>query len=915
MNKAFYRLFKYTIAYKFSFLTAIFGFLVFAAADVAAVEWIRRVIEFIGSDEPKPAFVLAYALIAIATIRGVGFFIGNYFMARVGFGIVHDLRHQLFNKLLYLPKRYFDNSQSGQLLSRITFTTTQVSGATTTAVKTLIKEGALLIGLFFYMLYLDWKLTIMLVGVIPIIGLIVMVAGKRLRKLAKRIQTAMGAVTHIASEAVDGNQEIKSFGANAYETNRFAFANNANRNQNLKLEATNSLATPIVQILISFSMALVAYLALEQGFSIKLEADTFVAFFTAAGLLAKPMRQLTNINAVVQKGIAAAAEIFEQLDQPEEIDDGHITNPIKGSINFDNVAFSYNQNESILKGISFKVDPGKTVAIVGKSGSGKSTISSLISRFYSGFSGSITIDDINIKDYELQHLRNSISIVTQKPNLFNDTVARNIAYGNETIDNEKVLFAAEKAGCKEFIEKLPDGYKTFIGDDGVLLSGGQRQRIAIARAFYKDAPIVILDEATSALDSESESFIQASINELTKDKTTIIIAHRLSTIENAHKILVIDEGIIIEEGNHQELLKSNGLYKTLYKSHETLTSSKKSVNPSKPRYLPDFYEEEVTTNSLVNAWYNKSIWLWFLLPFSFIAKLIYTSRKKRLLNSQKAFKKPILVVGNITVGGTGKTPLVRAIAEYFLAKGKKVGLVSRGYGGKYQGTLNVTKNSTFKETGDEAQILTKIGVPLVLDRNRSRGIEFLLSKYPEIDMVVTDDGLQHYSMKRDIEIAVIDGRRRLGNGFMLPAGPLREPKSRLSEVDFIINNGGPAEDGEYLMSMNPSKFVHLSSGKTYDVSSWPMHKNIHAVAGIGNPNRFFDLLTKLGFSSIKHAFNDHHKFQVRDLEYLDHLPIIMTEKDAAKCKTFNNSKIWYLVIAAQPEEKFLKDLEGKLNAR
>ena len=551
MNKAFKRLLQYTFAYKASFLVAIVGFLLFAAADVAAVEWIRRVIEYIGSEQSNPGTYLAYALIAIATIRGIGFFIGNYFMARVGFGIVHDLRHQLFNKLLYLPKRYFDESQSGQLLNRITFTTTQVSGATTNAVKTLIKEGALLVGLFFYMLYLDWRLTIMLVAVIPVIGFIVMIAGRRLRKLAKKIQTAMGDVTHIASEAVDGNQEIKSFDAGNYESNRFAFANNANRKQNLKLEATNSLATPIVQILISFSLALVAYIALEQGLSIKLEADTFVAFFTAAGLMAKPMRQLTNINAVIQKGIAAAVEIFEQLDHPVEKDDGEVTSEIKGSIQFSNVAFGYNQQESVLKDISFAVEPGKTIALVGKSGSGKSTISSLISRFYSGFSGKITIDDVDIKDYKLQHLRNSISIVTQKPNLFNDTVERNIAYGYEDIDKERLVFAAEKAGCKDFIDRLPDGFRTYIGDDGVLLSGGQRQRLAIARAFYKNSPIVILDEATSALDTESESFIQESIDELTHGKTTIIIAHRLSTIEKANRILVIDEGIIAEQGTHK----------------------------------------------------------------------------------------------------------------------------------------------------------------------------------------------------------------------------------------------------------------------------------------------------------------------------------------------------------------------------
>ena len=517
-------------------------------------------------------------------------------MSRVGFGIVHDLRSELFSKLINLPKNYFDQNQSGQLINRITFTTTQVSGAASNAIKTLVREGFLLLGLLVYMLTLNWKLTLLLLITTPFIALIVYVAGRRLRKLAKTIQTAMGDVTHLASEAVDGNLEIKSFNAEKYERDRFFAANASNKNQNLKLEATSNLATPIIQLLVSISLSIVAYFALGSQLGIELKAEDFVAFITAAGLMAKPIRQLSNINAVIQKGLAAAIEIFDQLDAKEEEDLGKIDSNILGNIEFSDVSFSYNSKESVLSNLNFKILQNETVAIVGKSGSGKSTIASLISRFYSHYSGEIFIDGVSIHDYQLSHLRRSISIVNQSPTLFNDTIEKNIAYGDSTIDKDKLVEAAEISGCNEFISKLPEGYKSEIGDDGVLLSGGQRQRIAIARAFYKDSPIIILDEATSALDNESELIVQEAIEKLINNRTTIVIAHRLSTIENADKILVLDQGAVAESGTHFSLLEQDGIYKSLYQnkfndSSEIDQSSQRIVGQD---HLPSFTEEPVS---------------------------------------------------------------------------------------------------------------------------------------------------------------------------------------------------------------------------------------------------------------------------------------------------------------------------------
>ena len=913
------RLFSYTFRFKFSFILSIFGFILFASADIAAVEWIRRIIEYINSDQDDFSIYLVLALMFIAMGRGAGFFIGNYFMSRVGFGIVHDLRSELFSKLINLPKNFFDQNQSGQLINRITFTTTQVSGAASNAIKTLVREGFLLLGLLAYMLTLNWKLTLLLLITTPFIALIVYVAGRRLRKLAKTIQTAMGDVTHLASEAVDGNLEIKSFNAEKYEKDRFFAANASNKNQNLKLEATSNLATPIIQLLVSVSLSIVAYFALGSQLGIELSAEDFVAFITAAGLMAKPIRQLSNINAVIQKGLAAAVEIFDQLDTKEEEDIGELDSEILGNIKFSDVSFAYNSNEPVLTNLNFSITKNETVAIVGKSGSGKSTIANLISRFYSDFTGEISVDDVSILDYQLSHLRKSISIVNQSPTLFNDTIEKNIAYGDSDIDQAKLKEAAKISGCNDFISRQPEGVKSETGDDAVLLSGGQRQRLAIARAFYKDSPIIILDEATSALDNESELIVQEAIEQLINNRTTIVIAHRLSTIENADKILVLDNGSVAESGTHDELLGQEGIYKSLYqnKFNDSGDSKKPSRKAISQEFLPTFTEEPTQQGYLIDAWYNKSFWLYILAPLTFLFSSLVKARRNSYINNPKKVwnsPKPIIVVGNISMGGTGKTPLVKFIASELAKRGFKPGLVSRGYGGKYSGTLEVTSETTYKQTGDEAQILAKLNIPFFIDKNRSRAARKLQEKH-DVDVVISDDGLQHYAMGRDIEIAVIDGARRLGNGLAFPAGPLREPKSRLSEVDFIVNNGGPTEGDEILMTLSPAKFIHLNSGKEYSVDKWPMHNQVHAIAGVGNPNRFFDLLLRLGFEFDKNPFPDHHKYNKRDLYYLDHLPILMTEKDAAKCKHFKNSKIWYLSIESKIESQFIDKLEEKLNDR
>ena len=632
--------------------------------------------------------------------------------------------------------------------------------------------------------------------------------------------------------------------------------------------------------------------------------------------MAKPIRQLSSINGIIQKGLAAANEIFDQLDFDDETNTGDITKPIEGVIEFKDVSFGYTGDKNILNNINLTVNKHETIAFVGKSGSGKSTLANLISRFYSDYTGQILIDGIPNNEYDLSFLRKSISIVTQSPTLFNDTIERNIAYGEDEFDTERVMESARLAGCLDFIDKLPEGINSEIGDDGVLLSGGQRQRLAIARAFYKNSPIIILDEATSALDTESEELVQESLEKLISDRTTIVIAHRLSTIENADQIVVLDNGLISQQGKHSDLLEEEGIYASLYKNVPIESKKSSSTSLQKVSYLQPIDDVENNSSFVINAWYQKHLWLYLLLPFSWIFTFLTNRRRRKYLKNQiSSFKTdtPVVVVGNINIGGTGKTPLVKHIASKLKERGLKVGIVSRGYGGNFSGTLRVDDNTEYKKSGDEAQMLANLNVPLYLDKNRPRAIQNLINEN-DCDVILSDDGLQHYKMYRDIEIIVIDGSRRLGNGLTFPAGPLRESSKRLKTGNYIINNGGPTEDGEILMTLQPSKFVHLNTGKSYDIDKWPMHNQIHAVAGLGNPGRFFDTLSQLNFDIERHPFPDHHQFEESDLEFLDHHPIIMTEKDAARCKNFENPRIWYLTVEPKIEESFINDLESRIRS-
>ena len=565
----FSKLWPYITKHKFLLFFAIILLIISAFADTSLIGLLQPLLDkgFVENDQ-NFLFMAPIYIFALVFLRGAANYGYSYFLSLISTKIVLKIRQRLFNHYVDSPVSFYDKNSTGRLLSRITYDTDQVASSSSDALITIVRESAFICGLFYTMFINSWQLSLSLIFITPIvIGLISFVSIK-FRKMAKNMQNSMGNVTMSVEQMLKGHREIILFGAQDEESNHFAKVSNKFRRDTMRLVSISALSTPIVQLIISFAIAFVLLMASNPDLNIT--PGQFTVVFSSLVALMQPIKSLTSVNAEFQKGMAACQTLFSIFDQPIEKDNGNLTiERVKGNIEFKHVSFTYEtRQEPALRDINFKVEHGKTIAFVGRSGSGKTTVASLITRFYDISEGEILIDNHNIQDLTLYSLRDQIGLVSQNVHLFNDTIANNIAYGRiGEYSQSQIEEAAKKAYAYDFIKELENGFETVVGENGILLSGGQRQRIAIARALLRDNPILILDEATSALDSESEKAIQNALEELQKGRTSIVIAHRLSTIEKADKILVIDGGEIIEQGNHQELLSQNGLYSKLYESN------------------------------------------------------------------------------------------------------------------------------------------------------------------------------------------------------------------------------------------------------------------------------------------------------------------------------------------------------------
>ena len=563
------RLWRYVIPHKLIGLIAVVAMAASAMIEAAMVWLVEPLMdETLVAHDLETARWMPFAFIAIFIGRGITGFATEASLGRIGRSVISALRREVFNKFLTLPLRFIERHATGPMLSRMTYNVEMVAESVTSVVTIMVRDLLTVFAAMGIMIYQSVRLFIFVMILLPIIAALIQVLGKAFRRYSGRIQDSVGEVSQVTEEVLTGNRVVKIFGGYNYESERLAEVDERNFRQNLKLIRSRAFGVAVTQVVFGVGVAGVIYAAGAESVNGNLSPGSFMSFFGAMMLMMQPLRRITNVNATLQRGIAAGDSLFRIIDEEDEVDSGtYRSEDVHGKVEFRNVSFSYSDKDSpVLHDVSFTVEAGKSIAIVGHSGGGKSTLVGLLPRFYDVQSGEILLDGTPVQDYELANLRSNISLVSQDVILFNDTIANNLAYGQlRQCTRAELLQAADAAHVMDFIKDLPDGFETVVGDRGILLSGGQRQRVAIGRALLKNAPVLILDEATSSLDTKSERRIQEALSALMKDRTTLVIAHRLSTVESADRIIVLDQGHIVESGTHRELLDADGVYAGLYR--------------------------------------------------------------------------------------------------------------------------------------------------------------------------------------------------------------------------------------------------------------------------------------------------------------------------------------------------------------
>ena len=924
--KAYRALLSIAFEHKTYFLLAICGMIIFAATDAAFAYLMKPLLDegFINRD-PFIIQIIPIAIVLIFLVRMVAVFLRSYCMSFIGRTVINTLREMMFEKLLTLTSDEYDQASTAEIVTRFSYDVEGVAKAVSSSLTAFIQDSLRIIILLGYMIWLNWQLTAIFLFAGPIVFIIVVRVSGRFRRIAKNIQQSMGGVTQVAQEVVDANRVVKIFGGDDFERDKFTRVNKNNLKLNLKMTIAQAISMPLIQLIVAIAFAVIVAFATSDSMRDVISTGDFVSFIFALTMLLAPMRVLSSINAQIQKGIAAGESVFGFTARDSERDEGElILERAQGRLRFDRVVLRYRRSEQrVLDEISFEVEPNTTVAIVGRSGSGKSSLVNLIPRLYEYDSGEVQLDGQRLDQYRIADLRRQIAYVGQDVRLFNDTIRNNIAYGIAgEVDEEQIIEAARQAHAWEFIEEMPEQLDTEVGERGVLLSGGQRQRIAIARALLKNAPILILDEATSALDTESERYIQQAMEHLMQNRTTLVIAHRLSTIEHADHILVMDQGKVVEQGSHADLLAHDGIYAKLH----AMQFRDSAETGSQLQKKPVIRRSAVLNKSQMNSWISLSsqgrqgAWLWSMNPVSILlmplAAVFYVVAGLRRLGYRvgllRGRRLPVttVVVGNITLGGNGKTPVVIALYQLLQERGYHPAIVTRGYKSGHENRVQLLHNGlTHSTVGDEANMISEIcRCPIGVGSDRVAAATQILEKYPEVDIVLSDDGLQHYALKRDIEIAVCRSLS-FGNGLMLPAGPLREPRRRLSRVDITIDRDSDQvieSLGEVWNLSDPARRCHISEFQG---------KQVHAVAGIGFPEIFFASLMQMGVDIFEHEFPDHHEFSAQDLMLKPDLPILVTHKDAVKLKNIARSDIWVVPLHIELSESLREQIMQLVESR